>query len=66
MSKVYVVSDCLEVIRSISEKPRHQYLVVLNDIEAIKKHSVKVEFRHESQPCNFDADNLACKFASTL
>ncbi|BAF09084.1 Os02g0566300 [Oryza sativa Japonica Group] len=65
MSEVCIASDCLEVIRSISKKPRCQYLAVLNDIEARRKHFAKVEFRHENQACNFDAHNLA-KFASTL
>ena len=64
--KIIVASDCLNIVRNISEMPLCTYVMILKDIQERAKSFDYVRFAHEgSRECNREADRLA-KYVCSL
>ena len=63
--KIIVASDCLNIVRNISEMPLCTYVMILKDIQERAKSFDYVRFAHEGRECNREADRLV-KYACSL
>jgi ribonuclease HI len=58
-AKVHMATDCLEVIRSMSNKNLGRYSYVLKEIQAVSSGFSSVQFVHEKRVSNVEAHSLA-------